>query len=54
VHPAWLVGLAIIILQWFAFDVIAKSSIGVAIYDAVVEGTPAAGQPALQKHLPPG
>lgn len=54
VHPAWLVGLAIIILQWFAFDVIAKSSIGVGIYDAVVEGTPAAGQPALQKRPFPG
>ncbi len=54
VHPAWLVGLAAIILQWVAFDLIAKSPIGVSIHDAVVAGTPGAAQPALQKRPFPG
>lgn len=54
VHPAWFVGLAVIILQWFAFDLIAKSAVGVSIYETVVAGTPAADQPALQKRAFPG
>lgn len=54
VHPAWWVGLAVVILPWFAFDLIAKSPLGVSIHDAVVAGTPGAAQPALQKRPFPG
>lgn len=54
VHPAWLVGLAVVILQWFAFDLIAKSPLGVSIYDRVVAGTPGAARPALEKATFPG
>ncbi|ODP39373.1 hypothetical protein BFL28_11020 [Sphingomonas turrisvirgatae] len=54
VHPAWVVGLAVVSLQWFAFDLIAKSPLGVSIYDSVVAGTPGAAKPALEKASFPG
>lgn len=54
VHPAWTVGLAVVVLQWLAIDLVAKSALGTAIYDAVVSGTPGAAHPALQKRPFPG
>lgn len=54
VHPAWFVGLAAVILQWFAFDLVAESRVGIGIYDKVVAGTPGAARPALQKPSFPG
>ncbi|MFL9841756.1 hypothetical protein ABS767_12340 [Sphingomonas sp. ST-64] len=54
VHPAYLVGLAVVVLQWFAFDVIAKSPIGTSVYRSVVADTPGAAKPALEKARFPG
>lgn len=54
VHPAWLVGVAVVTLQWFAFDLVAKSPLGVSIYEQVVAGTPGAAKPALEKAPFPG
>lgn len=54
VHPAWLVGLAVVLVQWPAFDLIAKGPMGLSIYGKVVAGTPGAARPPLEKAPFPG
>jgi hypothetical protein len=54
VHPAWLVGVAVQLAMFATIELLADSAIGVAIHDAVVEGTPGATKPALEKGVFPG
>ena len=54
IHPAYLVGLAVQLAMWPVIDLVAKSSIGLSIYQNVVAGTPGAAQPGWEKAPFPG
>jgi hypothetical protein len=54
VHPAWLVGGAVLVAQWGVIEWVGNSRLGVSIYESVVAGTPGAAKPALEKGVMPG
>lgn len=53
VHPAWVWGVGAILLTQIIADMIAFSDLGLAVTQAVVEGTPGAQRP-MEAFLPPG
>lgn len=54
VHPAWLVGLVVIVGAVAAARVLADTPFGAMIFDAVAAGTPLAGADGLAYPPPPG
>ena len=53
IHPAWWYGVAALVLTITAFDIIAYSPIGDAIYHAATTGYPGANVPGLEFGTPP-
>lgn len=53
VHPAWGWGVAAILVTFVAIEAITYSPVGMAVYEAVTEGTPGAGVPPLEFQPPP-
>ena len=54
VHPAWWVGIGVLTAAQLAIMPMARSPMGLALYEAVVAGTPAAAQAPLTYPPPPG
>lgn len=53
VHPAWWVGVAALIVTMAASQLIARSSVGEALYQSTVAGYPGAQVPGLEYPPPP-
>ncbi len=54
VHPAWLVGIGVMIASLLATEAITYSPLGDGLYRAVTAGSPGASVPPLEFPTPPG
>ena len=54
VHPAWWWGIGAIVAMQVSIDLISRSGVGTAIYDAALKGSPGASVPPLAFPPPPG
>lgn len=54
VHPAWFWGIGTMLASLVMTEAVTYSSVGTALYDAIVQGSPGASVPPLEFAPPPG